>query len=335
MSVVDVSSAYAVYGVMGRVARAAAAPDPADLSDDAFPFATSREIDLGHSTVRATRITYVGELGWELYVPAEFAVGVYEDLFEAGADFRCEAGYYTINSLRLDKGYRAFGSDLTPDYNPVEAGLRFTCKLDRHRLRWPRRGRAGDGRRPPAQVGLVRLDDPDAMMWGGELVLRDGAGGRAGHLGGLVGHPRFRRRAGLRLAPGQRTGHHRPPQAGRYEINVGGRACGHCRSGPLRPANERIRGTATGNARGLLRPRRVTRVDGVTGIPSDPNGLDGAGPGARGSAPGAHGSPTPRPPAGPGPGRVRPRACATLLAPDGAAQGCLGRARGGPRGHRT
>ena len=80
--------------------------------------------------MRATRITYVGELGWELYVPAEFAVGVYEDLMTAGADLGVvNAGYYAIESLRLEKGYRAFGRELTPDYNPVEAGLLFACKL--------------------------------------------------------------------------------------------------------------------------------------------------------------------------------------------------------------
>ncbi len=79
VAVVDVSSSYAVYGVMGPGSRDLLQRlTRSDLSDAAFPFATSREIDLGHSTVRATRITYVGELGWELYVPTEFAVGVYE-----------------------------------------------------------------------------------------------------------------------------------------------------------------------------------------------------------------------------------------------------------------
>ena len=80
--------------------------------------------------MRATRITYVGELGWELYVPTEFAVGVYQDLVAAGAAFGLRnAGYYAIESMRLEKGYRAFGRELTPDYNPVEAGLLFACKL--------------------------------------------------------------------------------------------------------------------------------------------------------------------------------------------------------------
>ena len=102
----------------------------ADLSDAAFPFGTSRQISLGYATVRATRITYVGELGWELYVPAEFAVGVYEDLMQAGEPFGVgRGGYYTIESMRLEKGYRAFGRELTPSENPVEAGLLFACKL--------------------------------------------------------------------------------------------------------------------------------------------------------------------------------------------------------------
>ena len=81
--------------------------------------------------MRATRITYVGELGWELHVPAEFAVGVYDDLMTAGAPFDVgRGGYYAIESLRLEKGYRAFGRELTPSENPVEAGLLFACKLN-------------------------------------------------------------------------------------------------------------------------------------------------------------------------------------------------------------
>ncbi len=101
-----------------------------DLGDEAFPFSTSREIRLGYATVRATRLTYVGELGWELYVPTEFAVGVYEELLRQGEPRGAvPAGYYAIESLRLEKGYRAFGRALTPDHNPVEAGLTFACKL--------------------------------------------------------------------------------------------------------------------------------------------------------------------------------------------------------------
>ncbi|SDJ10287.1 4-methylaminobutanoate oxidase (formaldehyde-forming) [Frankineae bacterium MT45] len=180
MSVVDVTAAYAVYGVMGpRSRQLLQSLSDSDLGNDAFPFATSREISLGAATVRATRITYVGELGWELYVPTEFAVGVYEALHEAGAKLGLiDAGYYAINSLRLEKGYRAFGSDLTPDFGPVESGLLFACKLDSGE---PFLGRAAveqaiaEG--PRRRLVSVVLGDHDAQtctVWGGELLLRDG-----------------------------------------------------------------------------------------------------------------------------------------------------------------
>ena len=150
----------------------------ADLSDDAFPFGTSRQIALGYATVRATRITYVGELGWELYVPAEFAVGVYEDLMAAGGEFGVgRGGYYAIESMRLEKGYRAFGRELTPSENPVEAGLLFACKLKTDIEFLGRDGRReGQGGRAAPQAGrLRRRRHPRPMLWGGELVLRDGA----------------------------------------------------------------------------------------------------------------------------------------------------------------
>jgi glycine cleavage system aminomethyltransferase T/glycine/D-amino acid oxidase-like deaminating enzyme len=175
--VVDVTSAYAVLGVMGPLSRELLARvSDADLAD--FPFGTSRMVRVGYATVRATRVTYVGELGWELYVPTELALGVYDDLDRAGADLgRVDAGYYTIESLRLEKGYRAFGRELTPDRNPVEAGLLFACKLSTDvdflgREALERTRATGPARR---LVSFV-VDDPEPMLWGGELVLRDGVG---------------------------------------------------------------------------------------------------------------------------------------------------------------
>jgi glycine cleavage system aminomethyltransferase T/glycine/D-amino acid oxidase-like deaminating enzyme len=175
---VDVTSAYAVLGVMGPRSRDLLSRlSGDDLGDEAFPFGSSREIRIGYSTVRATRITYVGTLGWELYVPTEFAVGVYDDLMRAGRDLGVvPAGYYAIESMRLEKGYRAFGRELTPDYNPVEAGLTFACKLKtdvgflgREALE---RAKAGGPRR--RLVSLV-VSDAEAVLWGGELVLREGS----------------------------------------------------------------------------------------------------------------------------------------------------------------
>jgi glycine cleavage system aminomethyltransferase T len=148
----------------------------ADLGPDAFPFATSQVVDLGPARVRATRMTYVGELGWELTVPTELATGVWDRLVADGADLGLRlAGYYAINALRLDKGYRAFGAELGPDRTPVEAGLTFTCDLAGDRAFVGRevveRQRA-DG--PPRRLASFVVDDPHAVLWGGELLLRDG-----------------------------------------------------------------------------------------------------------------------------------------------------------------
>ncbi len=244
-TVVDLTSAYAVFGVMGPQSRELlTALTDADLSDAAFGFGTSREIGLGYATVRATRITYVGELGWELYVPAEFAVGVYEDLMAAGERFGVSrGGYYAIDSLRLEKGYRAFGRELTPSENPVEAGLLFACKLktdmdflgrdavEKARVEGPRK-----------KCVSFRVDDPDAMLWGGELILRDGA--VAGQVtsaawgetsGGCVGLA-YLRAGGAVIDVGWIA-------EGRYQVNVGGALYPITVSlkAPYDPTNTRIR----------------------------------------------------------------------------------------------
>jgi heterotetrameric sarcosine oxidase gamma subunit len=175
-TLVDVTSSYAVFGVMGPKSRELLGRlTRADLSDEAFPFGSSREVSLGYSTVRATRITYVGELGWELYVPTEFAVGVFEDLFRVGDDLGVvNGGYYAIESMRLEKGYRAFGRELTPDVTPVEAGLLFTCKL---KTALPFLGREAvekaKAEGPRRKLVSFVLESGEPMLWGGELLLRD------------------------------------------------------------------------------------------------------------------------------------------------------------------
>ena len=177
VTVVDMTSGYAVFGVMGPRSRELLSRVSPDGFDDAsFPFATSREVRVGHALVRATRITYVGELGWELYVPTELAAGVYDLLFEAGDGLGVRpAGYYTIEAMRLEKGYRAFGRELTSDVDPVTAGLTFACKLgsgiDFLGRDAVERVRA-DG--PVRRVLSFVADEPSVFAWGGELVLRDG-----------------------------------------------------------------------------------------------------------------------------------------------------------------
>lgn len=175
VEVVDVSGAYAVIGVMGPLSRELLSRVTAcDMSHDAFGFGTSQVIDLGDFTVRASRITYVGELGWELVIPAEFAVGVYDLLKERGADLGVrDAGYYAINALRLEKGYRAFGPELGPDYGPVEAGLLFAARSREDFIGRTALDAARD--HPPArQLVSWVSQQPDAMLWGGELLRRDG-----------------------------------------------------------------------------------------------------------------------------------------------------------------
>ncbi|MFM7211146.1 MAG: glycine cleavage T C-terminal barrel domain-containing protein, partial [Actinomycetota bacterium] len=177
VSVVDVSSAYAVIGVMGSLSRELMTRvSTSDFSAEAFPFAASRLVDVGDFTARASRITYVGELGWELVVPAEFAVGVYDALKAAGAELGVrDAGYYAINALRLEKGYRAFGPELNPDYGPVEAGLLFAAKSASDFIG---RGALRAAQQAPPRRRLVSwtAEDPSAMLWGGELMIRDGVG---------------------------------------------------------------------------------------------------------------------------------------------------------------
>ena len=145
------------------------------------------------STVRAVRITYVGELGWELHVTMDQAVTVYDTLMSAGEDLRVtNAGHYAINSLRIEKGYRAWGAELSPDDTPLEAGLAFAIDwskpfLGREALEQQKK--AGVKRR----LVIFVLDDPGPVLWGSEPILRDGkpvgytTSGSYGHtLGGAV-----------------------------------------------------------------------------------------------------------------------------------------------------
>ncbi|WP_345814594.1 FAD-dependent oxidoreductase [Paraburkholderia sp. PREW-6R] len=244
---VDVTGQYAVLAVMGpRSRELLQSVSKADWSNAGFPFGQSREVDLGYATVRATRLTYVGELGWELYVPVEFAVGVYETLHEAGKAFGLvNAGYYAIDSLRIEKGYRAWGRELTPDTNPFEAGLSFACKLDQD---IPFRGRDAliRLRDEPLRRRMVVLTIDGAaerMLWGGEAILRDGepvgsvSSAAFGHtLGcpvamGYVSHPNG-------AADAAYLG------AGRYAVDVAGEllpASVHLKA-PYDPRSERVKG---------------------------------------------------------------------------------------------
>lgn len=173
----DVTSAWAVISLMGPAARAVlGALTEANLSNEAFPFATHREIVVAGAPVRALRITYVGELGWELHVPMEAAVSVYEAVMEQGRSHGiAPAGYRAIESLRLEKGYRAWGADLTPDHTPLEAGLGWAVKLARD-IDFLGRTALVEQRKAPLRKRLAgfTVSDPQVVLLGRETIYRDG-----------------------------------------------------------------------------------------------------------------------------------------------------------------
>jgi 4-methylaminobutanoate oxidase (formaldehyde-forming) len=133
VAIKDVTSAYGVINVIGPQSRKLLQKlTNADVSNQGFAFGTCENFTVGHAPVISFRVTYVGELGYELYIPTEFAAHVYESLWEAGRDLGIKnAGYRTIGSLHLEKGYADWGSELTPEYTPFDAGLGFCVALDK------------------------------------------------------------------------------------------------------------------------------------------------------------------------------------------------------------
>jgi glycine cleavage system T protein len=198
---IDVTSAEACIAIMGPKARDVLQPlTPAALSNTAFPFGTARTIELGPTVVRAHRISYVGELGWELYMPTEFARSVFEIICASGEPHGLRlVGVYATDSLRLEKAYRHFGHDISDEDHVLEAGLGFAVKVDK------RKGRYGDfiGREAVLarrQEGVRRrltqfqLVDPEPLLYHAEPILKDGevtgyvTSGAYGHyLGAAVG----------------------------------------------------------------------------------------------------------------------------------------------------
>ena len=176
--VADVTSAYATLGVMGPRARALLSRlTTADLSAAAFRFRDSREIDIGHARLRATRITYVGELGWELYVPTEFAQHVFDRIMDAGEAFGLRlAGYHALNSLRLEKAYRHWGHDIDSDTTLLEAGLGFTAAWDKPGGFVGREALLAQ-RKSGVQRRVVQflLADAEASLFHDEPIWRNGA----------------------------------------------------------------------------------------------------------------------------------------------------------------
>jgi 4-methylaminobutanoate oxidase (formaldehyde-forming) len=173
----DVTSSLACIGLWGPRARdVLAGVSGDDLSDEAFPYLTARDIMVADVPCFAARVTYVGELGWELYPATEYGATLWDVLLQAGTEHvLAPAGYRAIDSLRLEKGYRAWGSDITPDDTPFDAGLGFAVAFDKDTDFVGRSAleRLRDAGPPPRRLVTLFLDDPRAVALGNEPVFVD------------------------------------------------------------------------------------------------------------------------------------------------------------------
>ena len=173
----DVTSAYGVLSVMGPNSRPLLSRlSDADFSNDSFPFGTCQEIEIGYAKAYALRITYVGELGWELYLPTEFTGPVFDLLITEGAELGLRlAGYHALDSLRSEKGYRHWGHDISPADTPLEAGLGFAVSFKKNSDFIGR-----EALETQKQAGLNRrlvhflMDHPDSTLLHDEPIFRNG-----------------------------------------------------------------------------------------------------------------------------------------------------------------
>jgi 4-methylaminobutanoate oxidase (formaldehyde-forming) len=196
--VTDVSSGYAQINIQGpRSRELLSAVTTQDMSNVAFPFRTAREIDIGFARVLCIRITYLGELGYELYIPAEAAVGVYDRLVGAGRAVGLRhAGLKALASLRMEKGYRDYGHDIDNTDSVLEAGLGFAVALDKPGGFIGRDAVLALKARGPLTRRLLQVlvTDPEPLLFHAEVVRRNGvpvgyirAGSYGFTLGGAVG----------------------------------------------------------------------------------------------------------------------------------------------------
>jgi 4-methylaminobutanoate oxidase (formaldehyde-forming) len=205
-SLVDVTSAFGTLALMGPRSRdVLSAVTDADLSNEAFPFGAYRPISIAGAQARALRVTYVGELGWELHVPTESMLPAYEALIAAGeAHGLVNGGYRAIETLRLEKGYRAWGADIGPDYTPLEAGLGWAVKLKKDIPFLGREALLDQASRPLEKRLACFTAAPDVVLLGRETIYRDGervgwltSGGYGYTVKRAIGYGYVRSRAGV------------------------------------------------------------------------------------------------------------------------------------------
>jgi len=223
----DMTSSRAQLNVQGPLSRDLLQPlTSVDLSNEAFPFRSAREIDLGFARVLCVRITYLGELGYELYIPADQAVHVYDRIVEAGSAVGLRhAGLKALASLRMEKGYRDYGHDIDNTDSVIEAGLGFFVDLDKPAGFVGRDAVAAEKAAGPPRRRLVQvlLTDPEPLLFHAEVVHRDGVpvgyvrAASYGHtLGGAVGL------AMVEAEPGQPVTQ-AWLDAGLWEVDIAGR----------------------------------------------------------------------------------------------------------------
>ncbi|MBT4932142.1 MAG: GcvT family protein [Rhodospirillaceae bacterium] len=173
----DITDHHCTLSLMGPKARDVLAQvTDSDVSNDAFAFGTCQEVIIAGATVKALRVTYVGELGWELHFPIEHALTLYDALMKAGESFGIgNAGYRAIESLRLEKGYRAWASDIGPDYSPLEAGMGWAVKMKSNMPFMGREAIAEQQERGLSKrLACFVVDDPSIVLLGRETIYRNG-----------------------------------------------------------------------------------------------------------------------------------------------------------------
>ena len=180
-TVTDVTAGVAMIGIMGPNSRALLQElSGADLSNEAHPFGTSKDMEIGYARLRASRITYVGELGWELYIPAEHVMDVYERLVEAGPKYGLRhAGYHAMGACRTEKGYKHWSHDIAEEDTPLEAGMAFTVAWDKPGGFIGREALLAQKAKGPLQKRMVfvMLEDDSAtapLLYHEEPICRDG-----------------------------------------------------------------------------------------------------------------------------------------------------------------
>lgn len=176
--VTDVTDAYVMLNVQGPASRdLLQSLSPDDFSASGFPFATCREVHIGYQSLLALRLTYVGERGWELYIPTSFALPVYDAIVAAGDTHGLRhCGYHALNSLRIEKAYRDWSHDIGPDDTPLDAGLGFTCAWDKGGGFIGREALLAQRQRGIQKRRLVQfaLEDSAALLYHNEPIYRDG-----------------------------------------------------------------------------------------------------------------------------------------------------------------